>query len=1226
MGATVADLMAVRSTLACQLECYYSTLIDWVDKTPWYKDGVGIRASSLAIPARVIKSTKDDRHQSNSRGQWGWDDDPHTSQDSGLARVYEEPESRTHRATVLWQEELLNVTRGVVLGAPGGGKTFLTATTAIRLAKDGTSKLSARSLALDELPLPLWLELKRLPGGEAAATDPVSILKSQLSSQFGVSLPAAYILDRLVSPNCWLIMDGLDELSDDQRRLVGRLLESTDTAGWTCRMLLTCRTANYDRFWIPWREIAEYELSPLNVEEMRLLIEGWFQQDEPRGRTLRALLSRNFALRHACRSPLLTALACQAHEAQPLTEDTGRRDVYSRSLAGILSCRWRSEGLAEGFHTDDLRDLLPAVAWRLFVDQPGNLFLNVRVTNAIAKANQTGLMKGDAFQIRDQLVGCGLLIAAGNDARGRGQVSFLHRTFHEFLVSEHVLNIVEEHDWECAAVEWLGERIAISLAVRKLSWIPAWREVMILLAAGLDQVDDLGEFMKCLLEYEVDDEFHHRLALAALCLAEVRRDVRRQPGIRGIADLVTRRVFDLRWSDVQGAVHRLPHLRDAWVAAGLINGNVGETPLIDLLLQRAAPRQNPEMEELMKDLADHADPEFPGLTTMLARAMLGAAEVMGHVDAFLADPLNTETHQFLDSGTRFKMALGAIGDLGVVALRHHDVFPTLMAGLQSTQLLDAGVADELLFRFLQEEVLSVQQVHELVGAWLKFRGGGLPFGMAGMGMLGIGPGHRAKAQMIPALLMSLRDHHQPLETGIFAGMALGSLASVATHPSELVSELVELARSGVERTQMWAAAALWSSPGWMLAANSEALPLFLTLLEQGKMSHLAAATLGHMGEEAGRHPEVVPALLVVLESLYLENRVAAAEALGCLGAISEHRGTTVARLMGTLHHPIPEVRAASTRALENLAEARACSRELIPTLLQDMAHAEFFSNACQILAKMGAEAAGYPGVLSALLRALHHRDFDIQSAARTALEELGKYAGHPEVVSALVADLAKPKYADAACGILRKMGEAAASHVETEPLLQLLRSDKFDLRFAAGRMLEHIAGLGRLDEETIQALAAGLHEPAIARASSRILCALGEQAARLPDVIPALINIVGGDGENREDASAALVTFAGAIDSRPELVDLLVAILHYGDRWSREYAMRVLERLPGLSAKSHVVEAMLQTLWADHEIRGRHLETLASLLGVGWRFFSDRDGGSTRCTKVENLARIGGRK
>lgn len=170
----------------------------------------------------------------------------------------------------LWARERRNLTRAVLLGAPGGGKTFLTQTTALDLAREGQHQLEARGMEVDRLPLPVVIELKQLADGNLPR-DLAAGLSEVLAKRYRYPVHGrleTWFTKRLKTRECWLILDGLDEVDEKQRARVGELLAAIEAADWKCRVLVTCRTANFAPGHVPWRKTVTCELAPLSASAM----------------------------------------------------------------------------------------------------------------------------------------------------------------------------------------------------------------------------------------------------------------------------------------------------------------------------------------------------------------------------------------------------------------------------------------------------------------------------------------------------------------------------------------------------------------------------------------------------------------------------------------------------------------------------------------------------------------------------------------------------------------------------------------------------------------------------------------------------------------------------------------------------------------------------------------------------------------------------------------------
>jgi hypothetical protein len=555
MSGTVQQLVNVRSSLAETIEKYYLALIEKAEHTPW---GTGVRASAIEIPARVLKEDTRPERERRSKREREEDDredsrDWRPQMDPSIAALYEQPIGEKEEAP--WEQERLNVQRAVILGAPGGGKTFLTQTTALALAKQGLEEREKRSKPLDQLPLPIRVDLNDL-ASESGSDDLLDILAPLVSKNYKLPALEPWLRRNLKADNCWLILDALDQVDSDHMVGLTRRLESIRDG--KCHALVTCRKANYDRAGIPWTTITEYELAPFDATEIAAFITRWHAGKDGRGEQLNEVVGRSYSLQQACGTPLMLTLACLANEEEALTEETRRVDLYWMVLRGILRNAWREPRLGPSDpRIDDLLRMLRPMAWELFMASPSvNQFPSSRVVEAIEVGANAARLPDSVLGLRGELVDRGLLVNAGV-MRGEGQFSFLHRSFQEFLVAEYLGREADGRGWE-----------AIRPLLDKKSWAPEWQEVIVLLGGTLKNPLPLLEMLRV---PEKDDLFRHRLALAAQSLGELSAEVECTALIN---DVTAQAWFCYGYHEFRNAEIAVPHITRALPALAKLDGEL----------------------------------------------------------------------------------------------------------------------------------------------------------------------------------------------------------------------------------------------------------------------------------------------------------------------------------------------------------------------------------------------------------------------------------------------------------------------------------------------------------------------------------------------------------------------------------------------------------------------------------------------------------------------------
>jgi HEAT repeat protein len=1089
MVATVGALVQVRSTLAESIAAYYAALLLHIDQLPW----AGRRASDLAIPVRVLKESAVLRESQPRSG-----DGPHERRpaerhvDQELARVYEEPTRRS--LPVQWEHERERIERCVVIGPPGGGKTFLTVMTAIDLARQGQFELNERTLALDELPLPFWFELKTL--GEGPLRDPAQFLLDRLQVAYTGQLPPGqWLCSQFSQRNCWLILDGLDELDASQARQLRGFLESVQVAGWQCRLLLTCRTADYNASALPWRgPVTEYELAPLEGSETGDLIRRWYG-DDPRGTSLERVVNRSYSLRHACRSPLLVALACATNQDRALAEETTRRDLYRLGLDGVLRELWKQngprQGSADDLRVDDLKRLLPEVAWKLFIQTPRNLYLNEQVVDAIVAVNQGGRVRGGAAEIRDELVLRGLLRGAGRDGRGRARLSFLHRTFLEYLAAEWLLTAVNRVGWENAEIEWAGGPRSVSLLIRKKAWLAEWQEIIILLTAGADVVG-VDRMMHWLLKEEDDDLYLHRRILAAMCMVEVAVPVREQ--LTEWVDWLTATIYragdtaltlaaELDGVCEDGLTLIESVLRNAdWRVIRMIYPMAGRHPEIIPALLRAFSETGDEYPVGYIDVDD-------------ALGAMGA-EAVQHPEVVPA------LLRALRAGGPWRRARAArvLGMMGPAAASHPQVIPALLHSLQEQ---------------LNYELASVGEGDDSVDS--EFR-------------------YTPTTDLVSYADYFLRHGPKPVSTTIWA---LGKIGAIL-HPDVIPALLHFLkecrdrfVEGGFATDQILLAL---GAMGPQAAIHQDVIPAFLSLTDR---EYISPETLGGalrgMRREAARHHDLIPTLLDTLRNGKEEGRLRAAYALTALGVEAARHPdviSTLIRFLETDDRP----RLAFGEKLGSMIKESSRHPDMVELLLNTLKCCEIggliysVTDAINALGVIGAEAARHPGVIPALLGFLYDERFygvgeyaiyEIDFDVFRALESMGAEATrHPDVVPTLARCFTQCANDDAASALIRLLGAEAAHHPDFIP--GLLRS-----RDEGDNQLHFVA----------------------------VLCLgeLGVVAVRHPRVIPALLGIRGKDNQLRGDAVRALADMGVDAMRHPRVIPAILELARFGYRGHDEF-------------------------------------------------------------------------
>ena len=278
-----------------------------------------------------------------------------------------------------------------------------------------------------------------------------------------------------------------------------------------------------------------------------------------------------------------------------LTKGVTRSQLYEQGLHHLLGQPPDGAGPFDSQRAAEWWWLLAEVAYTFFDQAPGAPLGTARLLRCLA--NSRYLIRPlitvpgaspleRASLLLDELRQKRILVP--QDSR-RTAYAFPDRSLTEFLAAVHLANRVEDQGWH--EVEEL---------IQARSWLPAWQEVIVFLAGRLSRfarAPRTGEpahvgLLRLLANADRDDQFRHRLALAAHCLSEVSDDdaPRRGPSLR---DDVTTAVWRLwRASGRIGHGSGLSSPEPKPPSAGTHQGTHPGRRILELAWRRVASRQS----------------------------------------------------------------------------------------------------------------------------------------------------------------------------------------------------------------------------------------------------------------------------------------------------------------------------------------------------------------------------------------------------------------------------------------------------------------------------------------------------------------------------------------------------------------------------------------------------------------------------------------------------------
>jgi HEAT repeat protein len=848
------------------------------------------------------------------------------------------------------------VTRFVVLGPPGSGKTTFLQYLAWQAAS-GNPQLFGRPLLPARVRLREWETwCSETVGKERGSGQSVAHLAQYLAEcyRFLSAAPAAS------QWQCWLqrgdvllLLDGLDEISGTQSFLT--TLTDSLLVFRSCPIVLTCRTVSFEHHQAICADFPIFTLGGLDETARDTYIRDFPAEHAGRYQPQQLIdqLNQTYQLLPLAANPLLLSIICYVvddlHRAQ---FPTTRAALYQRALEKLLSRRPKRVPVTYPSEEPGTREklvLLQRAALYLFGKSDRRLTFTEHefgqaLQQALSTAGYGATPAPWANALRADLTSNSGILRGGNEQ----DIFFLHLTVQEFLVSAALASIANEQGWH-GSVEIGAESYNVTQFLDKKAWDPRWQEVITLLAGQLREPQPL---LQLLANEKKDDLFHHRLALAAVCLPEVSR-VGDQPYPAAIERITSLAVSTWFAHAKAGTSAAVPHLTRAFPALGQVNGHFQGLSLLEWLCRRLR------------------EP-----THSLQASAAEAVGHIGHVAASSPAVLMTlvETIQSQDTFVAAK-AVEAFRRLGPVALRHAPVVRRLAA--TTLAISDWFVRTGILRVFQQMDRAAIQRAE------------------------------------IPAMFLTALTHEYA-SVRANASAALGQLPLLGTQIRAVREALVGLLDDQLEqdeRVRVEAKTALDylnqtevapmplppTSPPPRLRSNlpqeTESLVALATALqsENREKRRAAAEALGQTGPAAVQEKTVVPKLS---HALYDEDsgvRIAAARALGQIGDRVAQPSEVLANLVQlALYDPDSGVRAQALDTLGQLRTSVVRSPQILDALITVLRGKDtgVRVQAARTLGQLGRVVARHPKGIPALLHALRDEDGSVRMRAAEALDKI----------------------------------------------------------------------------------------------------------------------------------------------------------------------------------------------------------------------------------------------
>ena len=190
----------------------------------------------------------------------------------------------------------------VVLGSAGSGKTTLLR----HLALSMCNKQVFEDTKLKTSRFPFFVSLPSY-ARETNGQKPIANYLVDELREYTDSYASEFVRRLLNRGLTLLILDSLDEVPRSLRQAVVDRIREVSTGFPECRIVVSCRTADY----YPISEnFYEVELARLTEDAVRTIVKAWFRDDQEKSKKILRHLKQDAGVRSLCETPLLLSLLC----------------------------------------------------------------------------------------------------------------------------------------------------------------------------------------------------------------------------------------------------------------------------------------------------------------------------------------------------------------------------------------------------------------------------------------------------------------------------------------------------------------------------------------------------------------------------------------------------------------------------------------------------------------------------------------------------------------------------------------------------------------------------------------------------------------------------------------------------------------------------------------------------------------------------------------------------
>ncbi|MFJ1966264.1 NACHT domain-containing protein [Streptomyces massasporeus] len=403
---------------------------------------------------------------------------------------------------------LSGASRVLLRGEAGSGKTTLLRWLAVTAARGAFSGELADWNGLT----PVLVKLREYSGRTPPAPD--AMLDGVAGPLTGI-MPKGWVERQLDSGRALLLIDGVDELLDRERRAVRDWLRKLLVAYEGVRVVVTSRPAAAGADWLRGEDFTAMHLDRMSPPDLAAFVRQWHQAVRELGedlpcpvddlplyeQSLLTSLKDRPHLQSLAGTPLLAAMLCAMHLNRGRQLPRDRMELYRNALHTLVHDRDADRNVPSAVDSklslSDKLVILRDLAWRLSDNNRSEISVEQAAVHVGAKLRAMRHLDGmEGGQVLDQLRHRSGILRSPAEAR----LDFVHRTFQEYLASS-----------EAAEEDRMGNLV-------ERAHLDLWRETVIM-AAGHANARQREELLSGILDRADQEPRYARVLrlLAASC-------------------------------------------------------------------------------------------------------------------------------------------------------------------------------------------------------------------------------------------------------------------------------------------------------------------------------------------------------------------------------------------------------------------------------------------------------------------------------------------------------------------------------------------------------------------------------------------------------------------------------------------------------------------------------------------------------------------------------------